>query len=72
MTLLPFLGQAAVLGTDNRLNLEELYKRNPLTLAKATATQINLKYLDSKGLYPMGKLQISRLSQTFAAKRAPL
>jgi V8-like Glu-specific endopeptidase len=57
MTLLPFLGQAAVLGTDNRLNLEELSKRNPLTLAKATATQINLKYLDSKGLYPTGKLQ---------------
>jgi len=49
--------QAAVLGVDNRTSLQEFEKRNPLTLAKATATQINLKYLDANGEYPSGKLQ---------------
>ena len=55
--IFPFIAHAGVLGTDNRLNLNELESRSPIRLAKATATQINLKYLDSNGEYPTGKLQ---------------
>ncbi|TNF24599.1 MAG: serine protease [Deltaproteobacteria bacterium] len=55
--IFPFIAHAGVLGTDNRLNLNELESRSPIRLAKATATQINLKYLDSNGEYPTGRLQ---------------
>ncbi len=55
--ILPLMANAAVLGTDNRLSLLELEKRSPIKLSKATATQINLKYLNQQGEYPTGKLQ---------------
>lgn len=53
-------GFSAVTGEDDRLSYSELEKRNPTTLAKATATQLSRRYLKGNGeltSYPTGKLQ---------------
>ncbi len=54
------LGFSAVTGEDDRLSYAELEKRNPTTLAKATATQLSKRYintLEEVSSYPSGKLQ---------------
>ncbi len=63
------LGLAAVTGEDDRLSFAELEKRNPSTLAKATATQLSRRYLklDSElASYPSGKLQNQCPGEKFA------
>ncbi|MFT6070965.1 MAG: V8-like Glu-specific endopeptidase [Bacteriovoracaceae bacterium] len=60
LLFLSFSSFAAVTGEDDRLSFQELEKRNPALLAKATATQLSGRYLKEVGdqyHYPTGKLQ---------------
>ncbi len=59
LLFLSFRAFTAVTGEDDRLSFQELEKRNPALLAKATATQLGRRYLKESGshyLYPTGKL----------------